>query len=80
MKRTLAIIAIAAVLGFSGAQSQTPAPAAQPAAASNLTPLQHLQAIRDANAKTLEQQAKTLLLLTEMEKESQQMKILAKRS
>ena len=39
-----------------------------------------LKAIRDANARLLEQQAATLLKLEEMEKTSQSMKILGKRS
>jgi hypothetical protein len=39
-----------------------------------------LKAIRDANARLLEQQAATLQKLDEMEKSSQTLKILGKRS
>ena len=50
----------------------------QPAAP--LTPAEQLRTIRDQNAKLLEQQAKTLLQLEEMEKTAQSLKVLGKRS
>lgn len=72
MKTILAIIAAAA--GIVAVHSQ--APAIEQAK----TPLQQLQAIRDANVKLLEQQTKTVELVAEMEKTAQQLKILSKRS
>ncbi len=74
MKHFLIILAIAA-LGT--AQSQTPAPASPAAQGS---PLAQLQAIRAANATLLEQQAKAILQLVEIEKQAQQIKLLGKRS
>jgi hypothetical protein len=72
MKTLLALIAVAA--SIVAVHSQAPAPAQAQ------TPLQQLQAIRDANAKLLEQQAKTIGQVAEMEKVAQQLKILSKRS
>lgn len=78
MKRTLAILAAAAGFAVTGLtlHSQTPAPAAQPAK----SPLDQLKAMRDANAKLLEQQTKTLQHLDEMEKTSQALKALGRRA
>ena len=64
-------------------QDDAPAPVAAPAPIApipNGSPLEMLKAIRDANARLLEQQATTLLKLEEMEKTSQSMKVLGKRS
>ena len=78
MKRTLTIFAL--IAGFAATSltlhSQSPAPAALPAK----SPLEQLKAMRDANAKLLEQQAKTLLQLEEMEKTSQSLKVLGRRA
>ena len=87
MKRALFSLILAAGLCVTSASlrsqdaAQAPAPAPAPVAPiPNGTPLQMLNAIRDANAKLLEQQAATLLKLEEIEKTSQQLKILGKRS
>ena len=78
MKRTLIILA--AAIGFTATSltlhSQAPAPAALPAK----SPLEQLKAMRDANAKLIEQQAKTLQQLDEMEKTSQSLKMLGRRA
>lgn len=87
MKRTLLYLIIAA--GFSGlrttVQSQDDAPVPAPALAPvapipNGPPLAMLKAMRDANAKLIEQQAATLQKLDEMEKAAQTLKVLGKRS
>lgn len=87
MKRALVCLVIAA--GFIGfrtdlhSQDETPAPVpalAPIAPIPNGPPLEMLKAIRDANAKLLEQQAATLQKLEEMEKTSQTLKILGSRS
>ncbi len=89
MKRpilSLIIVAAAALLQTAvHSQDAAPTPVPVPAAApippiSNGPPLEMLKAIRDANAKLIEQQAATLLKLEEMEKTAQSMKILGKRS
>jgi hypothetical protein len=77
MKTILAILAVAASIAV--VHSQAPQ-APVPAAAVEKAPLQQLQAIRDANLKLLEQQAKTLLDIAKMEEVAQQLKILGKRS
>ncbi len=57
------------------------APAPAPIAAiPNGPPLQMLRAIRDGNIKLLEQQSAALQKLEEMEKSSQTLKVLGKRS
>ena len=78
MKRTLTILMLVAGFTVTGLtlHSQTPAPAAQPAK----SPLEQLKAMRDSNARLLEQQAKTLQQLDEMEKTSQALKALGRRS
>ena len=85
MKRAFFSLILAAALGTGSAllhsQDAAPAPAPAPVAPiPNGPPLEMLKAIRDANAKLLEQQAATLLKLEEMEKNSQTMKVLGKRS
>ena len=88
MKRAILSLAIVFALGMPALQSQDadPAPAAAPAAPEPIAPVEKgqplamLKAMRDANAKLLEQQAATLLKLEEMEKTAQNLKILGKRS
>jgi hypothetical protein len=89
MKRTLLFLAVVIGLGLPGAglRSQDAAPEAAPAPAptpippiAKGTPLEMLRAMRDANAKIIEQQAATLQKLEEMEKISQTLKVLGKRS
>ena len=87
MKRSILSLIIVAAVGMlrTDLRSQDAAPAPVPAPAPirpipNGPPLEMLKAIRDANIKLLEQQAATLLKLEEMEKASQSMKILGKRS
>ena len=87
MKRALLFLAIATGLGVLGtdlrSQDAAPAPAPAPAPIApipNGPPLEMLKAIRDANIKLLEQQAATLQKLDEMDKASQALKILGKRS
>ena len=90
MKRTSLFLALALVLGMPATtlQSQDADPAPAPALAPPApippvqkgTTLEMLKAMRDANAKLLEQQAATLLKLEEMEKAAQNIKILGKRS
>lgn len=83
MKRSLVILAAVAGLGLVSLplHSQAPAPEvpASPAIPAG-TPLQQLKAIRDVNAKLLEQQAATLLRLEELEKSAEQLRIFARRS
>jgi hypothetical protein len=70
-------------LAIPALQSQSPAPVPAPATGAAPTApsaRQLLEQIRDANAKLLEQQAKTLQLLDEMEKTSQTIKTLGKRA
>jgi hypothetical protein len=74
MNRFAAFTAILLACTLSSAHSQAPAPAT----AANNRKL--LETIRDTNAKLLEQQAKTLQLLEEMEKSSQTLKTLGKRA
>lgn len=79
MKRSLFIIALVAGFGATSLtlHSQAPAPAvAIPAG----TPLEQLKALRDQNAKLLEQQAATLLKLEEIAKTAQTVKVLGRRS
>jgi hypothetical protein len=87
MKRALLCLIITAGFGAvrMNVHSQEAAPAPAPALAPvapvpNGPPLEMLKAIRDANAKLLEQQAATLLKLDEMEKTAQSLKVLGKRS
>jgi hypothetical protein len=89
MKTLLAILSAAGLaVGSFTAFAQAPA-APAPAAPAPVAPgapttpaetLKMLQAIRDQNAKLLEQQAATLKLLEEMEKTSNQLKFFGKRS
>ena len=90
MKRTFLFLAIAIGLGTPGAVTHsqdaepeavqpTPAPAPIPPIPKG-PPIEMLKAIRDANAKILEQQTSTLQKLEEMEKLSQTLKALGKRS
>ena len=87
MKRVLLSLAVVIGLGAlrSDLHSQDAAPATAVAPAPiapipNGPPLQMLKAIRDANAKLLEQQSATIQKLEEMEKSSQTLKVLGKRS
>ncbi len=87
MKRVPAFLFIAAALiGFrTGLHSQDETPAPAPvivpiAPIPNGPPLDMLKAIKAANARLIEQQAATLLKLEEMEKTSETLKILGKRS
>ena len=79
MKRFLFIIAILGAFGATSLtlHSQAPAPAVVVPAGN---PLEQLKAIRDQNAKLLEQQAAALLKLDELEKASQTVKVLGRRS
>lgn len=89
MKRASHFLAIALLLAVPAttlqSQDADPAPAA-PAAPAPIPPIQKgtsldmLKAMRDANAKLLEQQAATLQKLEEMEKAAQNIKVLGKRS
>ena len=90
MKRASFFRALALLLGVPATthQSQDAEPAPAPALAppAPIAPVQRaatlemLKAMRDANAKLLEQQAATLRKLEEMEKAAQNIKILSKRS
>ena len=88
MKGAFLSLAIILALGMPALHSQDadPAPAAAPTAPEPIppvekgTPLAMLKAMRDANAKLLEQQAATLQKIEEMEKTAQNRKILGKRS
>ena len=74
MKRFAALFALTLAAVIGSAQSQAPAPTATPANHRKL-----LETLRDTNTKLLEQQAKTIQLLDEMEKTSQTLKTLGKR-
>ncbi|GDX11043.1 hypothetical protein LBMAG57_28150 [Verrucomicrobiota bacterium] len=90
MKRASFFLALALLLGVPAttlqSQDAEPAPAPAPAPPAPIAPVQRaatlemLKAMRDANAKLLEQQAATLLKLEEMEKAAYIIKILGKRS
>ena len=90
MKRASFFLALALLLGAPATMLQSqdadpaPAPAIAPPApippVQKGAPLEMLKAMRDANAKLLEQQAATLLKLEEMEKAAQTIKTLGKRS
>jgi len=90
MKRASLFLALALLLGVSAttlqSQDAEPAPAPAPAlpapiaAVQKAATLEMLKAMRDANAKLLEQQAATLRKLEEMEKAAQNIKILSTRS
>ncbi len=87
MKNTLLclllLLGVGALPPVLRSQDDAPAPAPAPAPITpipNGPPLEMLKAIRDANARLLEQQAATLQKLDEMEKSSQTLKILGKRS
>jgi hypothetical protein len=74
MKRTFALLIATACIAVPVLHSQAPVPAGVPSAR------QLLQTVKESNAKLLEQQAKTLQLLDEMEKTSQAIKTLGKRA
>lgn len=87
MKRSLLILFIMAGFGalHTDVHSQDAAPAPAPVLAPVAPipkgpPLDMLKAMKAANDKLLEQQAATLQKLEEMEKASQALKILGKRS
>ncbi len=82
MKTILSLIAVACVALTSFAQIPTPEPPAVPVPVQP-TPaavLAQLKAIRDQNARLIEQQAATLKQLEEMEKTAQTLKMMGKRS
>ena len=90
MKHSFALLTMALGIACTSGLAQAPAPVA-PAPAPIKLPstrpspspramLEQLQTMRDANAKLLEQQAKTLTELEAMEKTSQSIKMLGKRS
>ena len=74
MKRTitLAVLAVATAALTLTVRSQAPTPAQ--------TPLQMLQTMKAQNQKVLEQQSATLQKLDELQKEAQQLRILARRT
>ena len=90
MKRALLFLAIAVGLGMpvavihsQDAEPETvlPIPAATPIPPiPKGAPIEMLKAIREANAKIIEQQTATLQKLDELEKLTQTLKILGKRS
>lgn len=89
MKKLALFLAFAGFTGGVSVHSQAPepAPTAPPAAAVPDAPpgtpgalILQLQAIRDQNAKLIEQQTATLKQLEEMEKAAQQLKFFGKRS
>ena len=87
MKRAIpfliAVLGLGALRSDLRSQDAAPAPAPAPAPITpipNGPPLEMLKAIRDANIKLLEQQAATLQKLEEMEKTSQTLKVLGKRT
>lgn len=80
MKHTLLLITLVAGIAagtLHEVRSQAPAPSV---AAQAGTPLDQLKVIRDQNSKLLEQQAATLQKLDELEKSSQSLKVLGRRS
>ena len=77
MKRFLILLGVVAIAAVPVIHSQAPAPA--PAAAPAVPARQLLETLRENNAKLIEQQTKTLQLLDEMEKNSQQIKAWGKR-
>jgi hypothetical protein len=82
MKRTLFVLAV--IAGFGAAslpvQSQAPAVVVPAVALPGGGPLSQLKVLRDQNAKLLEQQEATLKKVEELEKESQTLKVLGRRS
>ena len=81
--RLVVLVGFSSLAGDLFSQDAAPVPAQAPAPIAAIPsgpPLEMLKAIRDANARLLEQQAATLLKLEEMEKASQTLKILGKRS
>ena len=79
MKRTLLLLAIIAGIGASSTTLHSQAPAPAPAAPAG-TLVEQLKAIRDQNAKLLDQQAAALQKLDDLEKASQTLKVLGKRA
>lgn len=87
MKRTVLSIATMAALAvstmFLHSQEAAPAPAPAPKPVAPIRPgppLEMLKSIRDGNTRILEQQAAALHKLDEMEKNSQTLKVLGKRT
>lgn len=80
MKRSLYIIALVAGFGATSLTLHSQVPAPVVVAIAGTTPLEQLKALRDQNAKILEQQAATLLKLEEIEKTSQTVKVLGRRT
>ncbi len=89
MKRASLFLALALMLGVPATTLRSQDAESAPATIAPPAPippvqkgasLEMLKAMRDANAKLLEQQAATLLKLEEMEKTAQNLKILGKRS
>ena len=84
MKRTFLFLILAAGLAIPALHSQAPAPAPAVAPVAGAIPAQQarqlLEGVRESTATLLEQQAKTLQLLDEMEKTAQTIKTLGKRS
>ena len=74
MKPFLAALVLACAITTAHSQAPAPATPASPAEVRKV-----LEATKQANAKLLEQQAKTLQLLEEMEKTAQTLKTLGKR-
>ena len=72
--KALVALSFSVVLALSAnLQSQAPVPAAK-------TPLQILQGMKLQNQQLAEKQAQTLLKLAELEKETQQLKFLGRRT
>jgi len=91
MKRlaTLLLLLGAVMAPFAHLQSQSAPAPAQPVATQVITinivaqlksPLADLQALKAANQATLDQQAKTLQALDELQKQAEELKIFGKRS
>jgi len=81
MKR-LFLLSIIIGVGTTALPLHSQAPVPKPAAPIVVTgsPLEQLRAIREQNAKLLEQQDATLKRLEELEKDSQTLKVLGRRS
>jgi hypothetical protein len=79
MKPIFLALAVGAALGAASLplRSQAPAPAATPLSGSVL---EQLKTLRDRNAKLLEQQTATFRKIEELEKTSQTLKVLGRRS
>lgn len=80
MKSYLLLAAALVTCSLANAQTPGPAPIAPTVPTNPMETRKMLEAIRETNAKLIEQQAKTLQLLEEMEKTSQTLKTLGKRA